>query len=257
MKHERVRRWYENLNANSILTGKVWLRILGYYCELENTAPDILLQEMKKDDFRDKFADFVRKLEKEGKAGTYIKRFKNVLRSFAKFNGITMKLSINIAGDRQNLTIENERVPSKEELSRLLRKATSRGKVAVSLMAYSGLRPESLSNYQGTDGLRSGDLKELNVDTFEFERIPCMVSVKSLLSKARHKYFSFLGEEDIISVKEYLEERRKKGEILTEESALLQFEFGKVRHKSYLRTTLITRDIKDAIEKAGLIHGGE
>ena len=73
-----------------------------------------------------------------------------------------------------------------------------------------------------------------------------------MLSKARHRYFSFIGEEGAIYIKEYLEERRKQGETLTEESPVLQFEFGKVRHNDFLRTTLITRDIRDAIEGANL-----
>jgi len=48
--------------------------------------------------------------------------------------------------------------------------------------------------------------------------------VKSKLSKARHQYFSFIGEEGATYIKEYLEERRKQGEELTYESPLLQFD---------------------------------
>lgn len=249
---EKINRWYENLNARSVLTATTWLRTLGYYCEMQGIVPQKLIGDMKKESFRDTFLDFVRKLEREGKAGTYIKRFKVALQSFAKFNGISINLNVNIANERLYKTVENERVPNKEELGKILRKATSRGKVAITLMAYSGLRPESLGNYEGTDGLRLGDLKDLNIETLEFEKIPCMVSVKSLLSKARHRYFSFIGEEGAIYIKEYLEERRKRGETLTDESPVLQFEFGKVRHNDFLRTTLITRDIREAIEGANL-----
>jgi hypothetical protein len=110
LENEKVRRWYENLKAKSILTATTWLRTLGYYCELQCTTPDKLLQEMEQAEFRDTFLDFVRKLEKEGKAGAYIRRFKVSLQSFARFNGKNVNLQVNIANDRMKPTVENERV---------------------------------------------------------------------------------------------------------------------------------------------------
>ena len=252
LKDRNVKRWYDNLRAKSVLTATVALRNLGHYCEIENTNPNKIIIEMQEGNFRDKFFDFVRKLEEDGKAGSYIARFKKVVKSWAKFNEVDIKLNVNIRNENESPTLTNERVPSKEELGKILRMATPRGRIAISLMAYSGLRPESLGNYEGTDGLRLGDLKGLNIETLEFEKIPCMVSVKSLLSKARHRYFSFIGEEGATYIKEYLEERQKQGETLTDESPVLQFEFGKVRHNDFLRTTLITRDIREAIEGANL-----
>jgi site-specific recombinase XerC len=255
LKNERVRRWYENLNAKSYLTATTWLRTLGLYCELEKTTPDMILESMNKPDFRDKFADFVRTMEKEGKAGSYIIRYKKVLRSFGRFNNKNVDLNINIANDHLSPTIENERVPSKEELSKILRMSTPRGRVSISLMAFAGLRPESLGNYEGTDGLRLRDLKGLSLtDKIEFDKMPVMVSVKSMLSKARHQYFSFLGEEGATYIKEYLEERRRQREELDYDSPLLQLDNKKtyIRKNPFLRTTLITRDIRDAIQEAGL-----
>ncbi|MGC8547194.1 MAG: hypothetical protein ACP5MU_06035 [Thermoplasmata archaeon] len=73
--------------------------------------------------------------------------------------------------------------------------------------------------------MRLGDLKELKLsDEIQFDKIPVAVMVKSKLSKARHQYFSFIGEEDDTYIKEYLEERRKNGEELTYDSPLLQFD---------------------------------
>ena len=144
-------------------------------------------------------------------------------------------------------------MPSKEELSKILRMSTPRGRVSISLMAFAGLRPESLGNYEGTDGLRLRDLKGLRLtDNIEFDKIPVMVNVKSMLSKARHQYFSFLGEEGAIYIKEYLEERRRQGEELDYDSPLLQFDEGKVKKNLFLRTALITREIREAIQEAGL-----
>lgn len=250
-----VRRWFENLKAKSVLTATVALRNLGHYCELTETTPKGILEKARANekDFRYGFTDFVRKLEKEGKAGSYIARFKKVILSWLKFNDIRLQLTVNISGENETPTIVNERVPSKEELARILRKATSRGRVAIAVMAFSGLRPESLGDYEGTDGLRIGDLKELKLsDEIQFDKIPAKVMVKSKLSKARHQYFSFIGEEGITYVKEYLEERRKQGEELTYESPLLQFDVRGTKKNAFLRTTLVTRDIREAIEQAGL-----
>jgi site-specific recombinase XerD len=252
---EDVRRWFENLNAKSVLTATVALRNLGHYCELTETTPDEILNKARANekDFRYEFIDFVRKLEKEGKAGSYIARFKKVILSWLKFNDIRLQLTVNISGENETPTIVNERVPSKEELARILRKATSRGRVAIAIMAFSGLRPESLGDYEGADGLRLGDLKELKLsDEIRFDRIPATVMVKSKLSKARHQYFSFIGEEGTTYIREYLEERRKQGEELTYESPLLQFDVRGVKKNAFLRTTLVTRDIREAIEQAGL-----
>ncbi len=251
-----VRRWFENLKAKSVLTATVALRNLGHYCELTNITPKEILKKARANekDFRYEFTDFVRKLEKEGKAGSYIARFKKVILSWLKFNDIRLQLTVNISGENETPTIVNERVPGKEELARILRKATSRGRVAIAIMAFSGLRPESLGDYEGTDGLRLGDLKELKLsDEIQFDKIPATVMVKSKLSKARHQYFSFIGEEGTTYIKEYLEERRKHGEEITYESPLLQFDVRGVKKNAFLRTTLVTRDIREAIEQAGLM----
>ena len=252
---EDVRRWYENLRAKSVLTATVALRNLGHYCELVGTTPKGILNKARENEkeFRYEFQDFVRKLEREGKAGSYIARFKKVILSWLKFNDIRLQLTVNISGENETPTIANERVPSKEELARILRKATSRGRVAIAIMAFSGLRPESLGDYEGTDGLRLGDIKDLRIsDEIQFDKTPSMVMVKNKLSKARHQYFSFIGEEGATYIKEYLEERRKQGEELTYDSPLLQFNVRGVKKNNFLRTTLVTRDIREAIEQAGL-----
>jgi site-specific recombinase XerD len=252
---EDVRRWYENLRAKSVLTATVALRNLGHYCELVGTTPKGILNKARENEkeFRYEFQDFVRKLEREGKAGSYIARFKKVILSWLKFNDIRLQLTVNISGENETPTIANERVPSKEELARVLRKATSRGRVAIAIMAFSGLRPESLGDYEGTDGLRLGDIKDLRIsDEIQFDKAPSMVMVKNKLSKARHQYFSFIGEEGTTYIREYLEERRKQGEELTYDSPLLQFDVRGVKKNNFLRTTLVTRDIREAIEQAGL-----
>ena len=83
-------------------------------------------------------------------------------------------------------------------------------------------------------------------------------SSSSMVLTVFRAYINFLldteiiTEEDAIYIKEYLEERRKQGEELTYESPLLQFDVRGVKKNAFLRTTLVTRDIREAIEQAGL-----
>ena len=181
-------------------------------------------------------------------------KFKHALRNWLNFNDTSASFNgIYISGEYENPTLQNERVPSKDELPRILRKATSRGRVAIAIMAYSGLRPESLGNYEGTDGLRLADISDLAMsERIEITKIPGMITVRSRLSKARNQYFSFIGEEGITYLMDYLAERRKSGEILTGESPVLQFDIRGIRKNDFMRTLLVTRDIREAIQGAGL-----
>jgi hypothetical protein len=82
----------------------VALRNLGHYCELIGTAPNEILKKASANekDFRYGFTDFVGKMEKEGKAGSYIARFKKVILSWLKFNNIRLQLTVNISGEKRN-----------------------------------------------------------------------------------------------------------------------------------------------------------
>ncbi|MEM2675683.1 MAG: site-specific integrase [Candidatus Bathyarchaeia archaeon] len=253
LKDPDVKRWFENLAAKSIVTATVYLRTLGFYCDLNKTDPKAILKVARTKAFRDDFTDFIRRLEREGKAGSYLSRFKKVLNSWLSYNGINVKLKVNIRGESDTPRIAHERVPNKEELDRILRMATPRGRVSIALMAFSGLRPESIGNYDGSDGLKLGDFVEAEIrpDGIEFSKIPSMLVVRKSLSKARHQYFTFIPQQTITYIKEYIEERVKQGEELSKDSPLLGFDPRGFKRNRFLRTTLVTRDIKEAILRAG------
>lgn len=248
-----VKRWHDNLAANSVITAEVYLRTLGLYSDLVHTTPKQILKDGPSKRFRDDFTDFVREMEKKGKAGSYIQRFKKVILSWLSYNNLDVKLKVNIKGRSETPTIANERVPSKEELAKILRMASRRCRVSVALMALSGLRPESLGDFTGMDGIRLGDFRELKVtgEGISFGKVPSILSIRNPLSKARHQYFTFVGDEAITYMQEYVEERVKQGEKLTAESPLLAFDPRGVKKNAFLRTSLVTRDIKEAIVKAG------
>jgi len=253
LKDGDVKRWFDNLNAKSVLTATVYLRALGFYCKLNKTDPKSVLKVAKTKTFRDGFMDFVRKLEKEGKAGSYIVRFKKVVQSWLSFNGLNVRLVVNIAGEYDTPTISNERVPSKKELEKIIRMATPRARVSIALMAFSGPRPGSMGNYVGSDGIRLGDFveAELTRNGMKFTKRPTMLIVRKGLSKARHQYFIFVPDQALTYIQEYIGMRAKSGDELSGDSPLVAPEVRGLRKNKFLRTNLVTRDIKEAILKAG------
>ena len=97
LKDDDVKRWFDNLTASSSVTADEQLRVLGRYCELNNSTPKKILQQAETKAFRDNFIDFVRKLESQGKAGSYIERYKKVLASWLSYNDVRAKLKVNIS----------------------------------------------------------------------------------------------------------------------------------------------------------------
>ncbi|MDG7016470.1 MAG: site-specific integrase, partial [Nitrososphaerota archaeon] len=72
LKDGDLRRWHDNLAASSPITAEVYLRTLGLYCDLASTTPKQILKDGPTKRFRDGFTDFVRQMERKGKAGSYI-----------------------------------------------------------------------------------------------------------------------------------------------------------------------------------------
>jgi len=147
-------------------------------------------------------------------------------------------------------SLKEERVPTKNELLRIFFSWDKKARAASALVAHAGLRIETLGNYSGTDGLRVCDLPEMSVEggKVEFKKVPTMVVVREELSKSGRQYFTFLGEEGCGYLKEYLEERIKKGEELTRDSPIIT---PKRRMKSFVWTTNISDAIRKAMRRAG------
>ena len=253
-----VKRWYENLKAKSEITADNYLRNFGLWLEWLNLTEEKLTQLAKEDypTLKNLISDQIRKKENEGKAGSYISTSLKPMLSFLKFNNITVHLQINIKNENRNLTTENERIPTKDELSTILRSTDTRGRLEIALMAFSGLRPETLGSYKGTNGLQLSDIKDLEIknEKIEFKKIPTEITVRPELSKARHQYLTFISEEGCKYMKEYLNERINNKEKLSGESPLILPNENKSRKEMknrFLETQLISREIKKAIKKAG------
>jgi hypothetical protein len=256
LKDDAVVRWNRNIERGSKLTAEVSLRRLGKACELLDMTPKEMVSKAKKKMklFQDSLEDLVARLESDAKAPQYIIGIMKVIKSWLSYNDITLTRKIKVRNATSTPTIENEQVPSQEDLARVFRNSSSRVRVAEALMAFADLRPESLGNHDGSDGLKIADLPELRIDgkQVQFDAIPTRILVRATLSKTRQKYFTFLSSEGCVYLKEYLEARLRDGLDLKADSPLIEYERLSTKARPHLPTRKLTALIRKAMRKAGV-----
>ncbi len=137
--------------------------------------------------------DFVDDYFAKGFKPSYVRNLLVAIRSWLGHFGLTIDRKIKLP----TTDYVEETIPTKEEFSQILRHRYPRARVIASLMGFAGLRPQSISNYQGTDGLRLKDLPDLKIegDKVIIEKTPMRVIVRRTLSKTRHQYMTFLIQE--------------------------------------------------------------
>ncbi|BBE42479.1 site-specific integrase [Conexivisphaera calida] len=247
----RVRGWIENARNGSERTAEIYLKALGRFLSRTGMSPGDLIDLARRDPvaLRDRVAAVLHDVAAEGCLPATLQLTKAAVSSFLHYNGIEAPLKIKIRGANQHPRAESERVPTQEELARAMRAANPRARAAMALMAYSGLRPEVLGDYHGTDGLVLGDLPDLVIEggRARFTRVPAMVVVRAGLSKAKHRYITFLPEEGARIVEEYLEIRARNGEALTPKSPVIRGADG-----TFISTDRVSGIVRGALRVAGL-----
>jgi len=201
--------------------------------------------------------DFVTKMERERKSPGYIAGVIKAVHSWLRYNDFEMKRTVKIRNPDATPSIEDERIPTQEELRTIFVYASERAKTSIAFMAFAGLRPQTLGNESGTDGLRLRDLPEMTIEgeRVRFNEIPARVVVRASLSKGKHKYFTFLPGEGCEYLAAYLEKRIAKGEELTPDSPAIAVATGyermgksqRNRESKFITTRNVTREIREAI----------
>ena len=259
-EHPEFNRWIQNLARGSETTAQERARIIYRYLDHHKLTPRTLVEYAKKDrrGVENQLLDYVNYLHAENKSPGYITNYVKAVKSWLQYNDITLTRKINIGNASRTPTIEDERVPNKDELRKIMDYARSRGKASISLMAFSGLRPQVMGDYTGADGLKIKDLPELEIQGLEvaFSMMPTMVVVRPELSKAKHRYFTFLGPEGCEYVRAYLEARLSAGEKLEASSAVISYKEGygetgyrqeTIRENMHITTKTLTKEIRDAM----------
>lgn len=267
-ENQLIKRFYENTRAGSPLTANYYIANLGLFLEYVNgiegslfttdrdkwlkimkDAPERLIEmaSSNPNQYADTYIDFVRKKEQEGKSGSGIAVLMQSVVSFLEFNRVAGKVKLKIGNKNVRPVKDNEHVPTNEELATILRQARTKTGLMISLMAFSGVRPEVIGNFDGTDGLRISDLLDLNIESgkVKITKMPLRIRVRTSLSKNNREYYTFLSKEGCIYLKEYLEQRKD----LKSDSPLIVP--AQTSDRSFLATDYVSRFIKDAIMKSG------
>jgi len=262
LQDENVRRWYDNTSRGSKLNADIRLRRLNLFCYRTDTTPIKLVKIGRKDVIKieNMLLDHVSWLESQNYAPNYIEGILKSIKSWLIFNYIELKRKIKIANAGIPVNIQDEQVPTKIQLQSILNVSSPRTRSSISLMAFSGIRPQVMGNYDGTDGLKLADLPDLVIEqdgkSVSFAHVPAMVIVRVTLSKTKNKYFTFLPSEGCEYVLGYLRKRISAGEKLALDSPVISLEQGyysrrrynKIQKPSSLITTpRITSDIRKSI----------
>ena len=110
------------------------------------------LIEMAKKDRRaveDQLSDFLGKLEGEKKAPGYILNYIKALKSFLDFHEIRLVRKFKVRHADARPTLNDERVPNKDELKTILCGASTRGRVVIAFLAFGGYAPRRSATTAG------------------------------------------------------------------------------------------------------------
>ena len=255
LQDEDLVRWHTNLARGSPVTANVYLRRLDLFCRQHHMTSHDLIALGTKDQkaLEDLLFDHITKMEANDKSPGYIEGMLKALKSWLRHHAIDVKRQIKISNRGSTPTLDDERVPSKEELRTLLMAGDERASALICLIAQAGLRPQVIGNADGTDGLQFRDLPETKVHKthVEFTQIPTRIVVKPALSKANHQYFTFLPKEGCEYLATYLNIRCANGDSLTAKSPVIANKMGYRTDTSidaqFMTTRNVSRIIRDTM----------
>ena len=260
LSHPQVNSWWSARSLRSRLSADQALRQLGYLCEKLGTDPAKLLTECKRhtDRFRDSLILLAAQLKAEGRLDAYISNLFDGLASYIRYHRVPFDGFPELS-PITGASLGKERVPTPEELGRVLDKLSVRGRVIALLMAHSGVRPGVLGSYQAEMGLTLGDLPDLRFDSFPtFVQTPFVIRIPARLSKTRVMYTTFGSSQLASAVLAYLEERRKTGERLGPETPVvasrptrgvaLRSQTGARFSRGFLTTKNVIEEVRMALQ---------
>jgi integrase len=209
-----------------------------------------------RDGLEKRLMGFVGQQERDGYAPGSIENYLKSVRSWANWHGVELVRKIKISNRTSTPTLDSEEVPTVQQVLDIRSAATPRGRICVGAVAYGGLRPESLGHQRIKDGIKLGDLPELDVEEMKFTKVPALMIVRPEVSKAGHKYRTFLPKETCRDILAYLEKRIEMNEQLAGDSPLVAVELSNKNkgwrmaqnpENLHIVTAVVSRDIRSAM----------
>ncbi len=261
LRDPTMRKWYEAHALRSSLSAEVNLRKLGLFLYRTRLTPNRLI-DMARDrpeELRDLLIAYATHLHALKKLDSYIAKTQKGVRDWLLFNGVDFRQFPKLRRAYQAESLARERIPTPEQLRLILGALPPRGRVCALMMAHCGLRPGTLGNNQGADGLTLGDLPELRLEgraaRFDLPegRKAFLVQVPSRLSKTSFGYITFGTPEAADAILSYLGERQASGERLGAATPLVALSALGARNTegkgtgSFVTTKSVVYDIRKAI----------
>jgi integrase len=244
-RHKECRGWVKNctLSLRNPRSVRDYAESLAQFLEFTKMEPP-KLAKLKYDKALALMKRFVLwRVRQKGVSPKTVHRQWFALASFFKFCGI--KGAYVFPSRSIPVTIKYlDKIPTKEELRKILQAPRTDLPTLISmhLIAYAGIRPDDISKL--TYGCVRQDLEK--------DVTPCSIYVPQ--SKTDSVYITFIPEETVRLLKQYLDRRRAEGEDITDASPLLldHREFRKTGEiKGVLRKN-ISRKITEAVRSSGV-----
>ena len=219
LKDSDTKEWIETIGSESARIN--YQKHLAEYLLYRKLTITTLIKNFKKDENKEikNLQAFVNQMLKKLAPGT-VANYVSAIKNRMQYDGIPFTRNIKIPHRTSHPTVENEVVPTKDQIINFLRKAKHATQVIISLIAFLGFRFKVIAD------LRVKDFPEMRITNGEviFEKIPTRIKVRKELSKNGKEYQTFLIDTGCMIVKNSLELRMKKGEQLNSESLLVPTE---------------------------------
>ena len=205
-----------------------------------------LITNFKKDENKEiknvqSFANHMLERLTGGTVANYISAIKNRM----QYDSIPFTRTIKVPNRTYHPTVENEVVPTKDQIISFLRNGKHATQVIITLIAFTGFRFKVIAD------LRIKDFPEMRItedNKIIFEKIPTRIKVrKELNEKKKGGYDTFLIETGCMIIKNSLEIRMTKGEKLDNDSLLVPTECKNTTIRQ--RAKAISRRLTTVFEK--------
>jgi len=236
--------WIATISSESARTN--YQKNLAEYLLYRKLTIQNLVANFKEDENREiknvqSFANHMLERLTGGTVANYVSAIKNRM----QYDSIPFTRTIKIPNRTYHPTVENEMIPTKDQIISFLRNGKHATQVIVSLIAFTGFRFNVIAD------LRIRDFPEMRItenNDVIFEKIPTRIRVrKELNEKKKGGYDTFLIETGCMIIKNSLEIRMRKGEKLDSESLLVPTECEKTTVRQ--RAKAISRRLNTVFEK--------
>ena len=218
---------------------------LAEYLIYRKTTIQKLVNNFKKDENKEikNVQSFANQMLKRLVSGT-VANYVSAIKSRMQYDGIPFTRSIKIPHRTYHPTVENEIIPTKDQILSFIMNGKHATQVIIALIAFTGFRFKVIAD------LRVKDFPEMRItenNKVIFEKMPTRVKVRKELSKNGKAYQSFLIETGCLIIKNSLELRMTKGEKIDNDSLLVPTECKNTTVRQ--RAKAIARRLTTVFEK--------